>query len=177
MGEMQYIYYSCLVHLIPLGQPASPDKNTKGLPARFCKSGTDVASHLKSDLDFSATACPTDTFAAMSGRGRGSRGRGDRGGYESRGRGGGRGRGDGLGFRGGRGGGRGGEVADTGSVFQSLITFAIRLPMHQPSQNHRAPCTSGTRYRAARSKHALAGAYEANGQIGEAVGIRVDKPD
>lgn len=56
----------------------------------------------------------------MSGRGRGSRGRGDRGGYESRGRGGDRGRGDGLGFRGGRGGGRGGEVADTGSVFQQL---------------------------------------------------------
>lgn len=47
----------------------------------------------------------------MSGRGRDNRGRGDRGGYESRGRGGGRGRGDGLGFRGGRGGGRGGEVA------------------------------------------------------------------
>ena len=59
------------------------------------------------DFDFSATACPTDTFAAMSDRGRGSRVRGDRGGYESRGRGGGRGRGDGLGFRGGRGGGRG----------------------------------------------------------------------
>ena len=38
------------------------------------------------DFDFSATVCPTDTFAAMSGRGRGSRGRGDRGGYESRGR-------------------------------------------------------------------------------------------
>ena len=33
----------------------------------------------------SATACPIDTFAAISGRGRGSRGRGDRGGYESRG--------------------------------------------------------------------------------------------
>lgn len=61
--------------------------------------------------------------------------------------------------------------------WQSLITFAIRLPMHQPSQNHRAPCTSGTRYRAARAKHALAGAYEASGQIGEAVGIRVDIPD
>ena len=68
------------------------------------------------DFNFSATACPTDTFAATSDRGRGSRvrgsrDRGDRGGYEIRGRGGGRGRGDGLGFRGGRAGGRGGEVA------------------------------------------------------------------
>ena len=49
--------------------------------------------------------------------------------------------------------------------------------MHQPSQNHRVPCTSGTRHRAARLKHALADAYEANGQIGEAVGIRVNIPD
>ena len=61
--------------------------------------------------------------------------------------------------------------------WQSLITFAIRLSMHQPSQNHRAPCISETRYRAARSKHAFAGAYEANKQIGEAVEIRVDISD
>lgn len=40
------------------------------------------------DFDFSATVCLTDAFAAISGRDRGSRGRGDRGGYESRGRGG-----------------------------------------------------------------------------------------
>ena len=90
------------------------------------------------DFDFSATVCPTDTFAAMSDRGRGSRGRGshgrgshgrgDRGGYEIRGRGGGRGRGDGLGFRGGRGGGRGGEVAVEvySSVF-FLMSNQLRL--------------------------------------------------
>lgn len=80
------------------------------------------------DLDFSATACPTDTFAAMSGRGRSSRGRGDRSGYESRGRAGGRGGGDGLGFRGGRGGGRGREVAVEvySSVF-SLMSNQLRL--------------------------------------------------
>lgn len=108
-------------------------RTLRGCRQGFAKVEQMLQAILKSDLDFSATACPTDTFAAMSGRGRGSRGRGDRGGYESRGRGGGRGRGDGLGFRGGRGGGRGGEVADTGSVFQSLITFAIRrISLHKP---------------------------------------------
>ena len=75
------------------------------------------------DFDFSATVCPTDTFAAMSGRGRG-----DSGGYESRGRGGDRGIGDGLGFRGGRGGGRGGEVVVEiySSVF-FLMSNQLRL--------------------------------------------------
>lgn len=46
--------------------------------------------------------------------------------------------------------------------------------MHQPSQNHRAPCASETRYRAAQLKHALADAYKASEQIDEAVEIRVD---
>lgn len=63
------------------------------------------------DLDYLAIIFRIETFAVMSGRDRGNRGRGDRGGYESRGRGGGRGRGDGAGFRGGRGGGRGGGPA------------------------------------------------------------------
>lgn len=75
----------------------------RGCRQGFAKVEQMLQAILKSDLDFSATACPTGTFAAISGRGSG--------GYESRGRGGGRGRGDGLGFRGGRGGGRGGEVA------------------------------------------------------------------
>ncbi len=47
-------------------------------------------------LDFLATAIRIETFD-MSGRDRGTRGRGERGGYESRGRGGGRGRRDGPG--------------------------------------------------------------------------------
>ncbi len=100
----------------------------RGCRQGFTKVEQMLQAILKSDLDFSATACPTDTFAAISGRGRGSRGRGDRGGYESRGRGGGRGRGDRLGFRGGRGVGRGGEVAVEvySSVF-FLMSNQLRL--------------------------------------------------
>ena len=62
----------------------------------------------------------------MSGRDRGSRGRGDRGGYESRGRGGGRGRGDFPGNRGGRGGGRGGDVAV--QVYSSVLLLMSNQP-------------------------------------------------
>ena len=29
------VYYSCLVHLIPLGQPASPDENTKHVATAY----------------------------------------------------------------------------------------------------------------------------------------------